>query len=144
MGQKMVVKEIKTKKDIKKFKKFRENLYKNDLFYVSTVEFNVDMILKRETQFARSCVTKPIAVECEGRIVAECVLVFNPKDDFVQIAFFESLDNQSEAVSLIKEKAKDFAKQSGVKKITVGLNGHLSYGVGLTDGISKPNTFDST
>ena len=144
MKQKTVVREIITSKDVKKFKKFRENLYKNDQFYVSTVEFNLDMILKKETQFAKSCVVEPIAVESEGEIVAECILVYNPKDCFAQVAFFESLENQSEAVELIKERAKDFAKRNGVKKIIVGLNGHLSYGVGLTDEISKPNTFDST
>ena len=135
---------VKDKRDYKRFKNFRKDLYKNDRFYCSTVEFNLDMLLFKQTYFAKSCTVKPIIVEDGNKIIAECLLIFNPKDDFVQVAFFESLENCYDAVKLIKGEAEAFAKQNCVKRVIVGLNGHLSYGVGLTDCISHPNTFDST
>ena len=136
--------QVKDKKQVARFKKFRKALYKNDPFYVSTVEFTVDMLLKKTTKFAQSCVTRPIMIERNQCVVAECILVKYPYDGFVQIAFFEALEGQNEAVALLKEQAKTFAQEMGVTKMIVGLNGHLSYGVGLSLDMEKPNTFDST
>jgi hypothetical protein len=132
-----------TKKDKKKFKKFRMNLYKNDPFYVSTVEFTCDMLLYKTTTFAASCNIKPVMI-IEDEILCEALLIKAPKDDFVQISFFEAIENADEAVNLLIEEAKKFAISAGVKKIIIGLNGHLSYGVGLSVDMNKPNTFDST
>jgi len=36
---------VKTKKEKKIFKTFRKNLYKNDPYYVSTVEFTMNMLI---------------------------------------------------------------------------------------------------
>ena len=55
----MKIKIVSTKKDIAEFKRFRKNLYKNDKFYVSTIEFTCDMLLKKETEFARSITIIP-------------------------------------------------------------------------------------
>ena len=132
------------KKQIKQFKEFRRKLYKDDPFYVSTVEFTVDMLLNKTTKFAKSCIIRPIMIEENQSIVAQCILVKYPYDDFVQMAFFEALDGQTDAVELLKQQAKAFAREMNVHKIIVGLNGHLSYGVGLSLDMEKPNTFDST
>lgn len=134
----------KDKKQIKRFRKFRRTLYKNDPFYVSTVEFTADMLLNKTTKFAQSCISRPIMIEDNQRVLAECILMKYPYDDFVQMAFFEALDGQAEAVELLKAQAKAFAQEMGVRRIIVGLNGHLSYGVGLSLDMNKPNTFDST
>ena len=136
--------QAKDKKQIKRFKKFRRTLYQNDPFYVSTVEFTVDMLLDKTTKFSKSCIIRPIMIEENQYVLAQCVLVKYPCDDFVQMAFFEALEGQEQAVDLMKEQAKAFAKEMGVSRIIVGLNGHLSYGVGLSLDMEKPNTFDST
>lgn len=136
--------QLTNKRQKKQFKKFREELYKNDPFYVSTVEFTVDMLLDRTTKFAKSCVIRPMMIEEDKKIVAQCILVKYPYDDFVQMAFFEALEERQQAVELLKEQAKAFAEEMGVHKIIVGLNGHLSYGVGFSLDMNKPNTFDST
>ena len=135
---------VKDKKQIKRFQRFRRALYKNDPFYVSTVEFTVDMLLFQTTEFARACTIRPIMIEENAKVLAQCILIKYPYDDFVQIAFFEALDHQTQAVALLKEQAKAFALEMGVKRIIVGLNGHLSYGVGLSLDMQKTNTFDST
>lgn len=135
---------VKTKKEIKQFKKFRKDLYNNDPYYVSTIEFTCDMLLKKETLFAKSCDILPIMVKDHDKILAECILVYNPKDDFIQIAFFEALENVTNAVNCLKAEALKFCKAKNLNRIIVGLNGHLSYGVGLSIDIKEPNTFDST
>ena len=103
--------QAKDKKQIKRFKKFRRTLYQNDPFYVSTVEFTVDMLLDKTTKFSKSCITRPIMIEENQYVLAQCVLVKYPCDDFVQMAFFEALEGQEQAVDLMKEQAKAFAKE---------------------------------
>ncbi len=134
---------VKNKRQRRLFVKFREHLYYNDPYYVSTIEFTFKMIFNQKTNFAEECITKPIMVLDNENVVAEAILIKVKKDDFVQIAFFESLENQYEAVSIIKNEARVFAKENYVNRIVVGLYGHLSYGVGLTVDINNPNTFDS-
>ena len=140
----MQIVEVNTKKDIKRFKNFRKKLYKNDPYYVSTAEFTLDMLLNKETAFAKGLSIRPVmGVEGE-RILLVALLIHNPKDDFMQISFFEALDNIEKEVELLMDHARAYAQKLNLNKIYVGLNGHLSYGVGLSLDMTSPNTFDST
>lgn len=135
---------VKTKKDIRLFKSFRKKLYKNDPYYVSTAEFTLDMLLKKETSFAKNAEIYPVMGIKDDRILLTALLIHNPKDDFLQISFFEALEGINEEVEIFMDYVKAFAKTLNLCKIFVGLNGHLSYGVGLSVDMSAPNTFDST
>ena len=87
----VTVREVKTKKDIRLFKSFRKKLYKNDPYYVSTAEFTLDMLLKKETSFAKNAEIYPVMGIKDDRILLTALLIHNPKDDFLQISFFEVL-----------------------------------------------------
>lgn len=133
-----------TKKQKKQFKKFRKDLYKNDPFYVSTIEFTLDMLLFRETAFAKTLDIYPVMGIKDGQILLEALLIRNPGDDYLQVSFFEALDNLDREIELFMEYAKDLAKKLSLPRIIIGLNAHLSYGVGLSVDMHCPNTFDST
>ncbi len=135
---------VKSAKDYHRFKKFRKQLYHRDPYYVSTIEFTCDMLLKKETEFAKKCDIVPVMVCDNNLVLCEAILIRNLKDDFAQIAFFEALPMQNEAVSLLKKYAKEYTRKKNLSRLIVGLNGHLSYGVGLSVAMNKPNTFDST
>lgn len=139
----MRLRKVISKKDFRQFKDFRNKLYHNDPYYVSTAEFTCDMILFQNTSFTKNCFVEPIIIE-EDDILAEAILVQAPNDDFLQIAFFEALMNCKSAVEMLLAYAKEVAKKRGLPQIIVGLNAHLSYGVGLTVNMNEPNTFDST
>ena len=134
---------VNSNKKRKQFKQFRIDLYKNDPYYVSTIEFTCDMLLYKETEFCKKCDIVPIMVY-DNKILCEAFLVKNPGDNFVQISFFEALENQNEAVELLISEAKKFAQTHKCNKIIIGMNGHLSYGLGFSVDIKNPNTFDST
>ena len=139
----MQIVSVKTKKEKKQFKRFRKELYNNDPYYVSTVEFTFDMLFNRETAFAKGIEIYPIMGVDGERVLLTALLIRNPKDDFLQISFFEALPGIPNEVDSFMVYAKDFAKKMGLSKIYIGLNGHLSYGVGLSVDMSCPNTFDS-
>ena len=103
------------------------------------------MLLYQTTLFSKSCDIKPLMIlNDNNKILCEALLIKAPNDNFVQISFFEALENEFYAVELLLEEAKKFACSNKVKKIVIGLNGHLSYGVGLSVDMHNPNTFDST
>ena len=134
----------KTKQDKRLFKQFRKELYRNDPYYVSTVEFTLDMLLYEETAFAKSINIYPVICISDDKILITSLLIHNPNDDFLQVSFFEALDNIDSEVDLFIDYVKSFAKEKGLKRIIIGLNGHLSYGVGLSVDMNRANTFDST
>lgn len=130
-----------SKRDLKKYASFRYKLYKNDKYYCYTDSFIFEMLLYKQTEFARSCVIKPLLIKDNNNIIAEAILIHNPKDDFVQISFFESIRNNQKGADLIISEAKKFAKEEKVKRIIIGLDGHLSYAVGLSKNMDEPNSF---
>lgn len=134
---------VRTYKQKKDFLNFRKILYKNDNYYVSTIDYTFKMMFNQTTEFAKTCIVRPIFIKDNSIVLAEAVLIKAPNDNFVQVAFFEALENVNDAVEMIKEYSRTFAKEFNVNRIIVGLCGHLSYGVGLTVDIKNPNTFDS-
>ena len=104
---------VNTKKEKRIFKQFRKKLYDNDPYYVSTVEFTLDMLLNKENAFAKSVNIHPImGVEGE-RVLLTALLIHNPKDDFLQISFFEALENIHAEVDMFMDYAKDYARDLG-------------------------------
>lgn len=140
----MKIVSVKTKKELKRFKAFRKKLYENDPYYVSTAEFTLDMLLFKETAYSKGIDICPVMGVDDDKILLTALLIHNPKDDFLQISFFEALDNIEREVSYFMDHAKEYAKKLNLNRIIVGLNGHLSYGVGFSCDMSAPNTFDST
>lgn len=135
---------VTTKRQQRAFKKFRRRLYQGDPFYVSTAEFTLDMLLYRQTTFAKSIHIHPVMGVEDGKILLAALLIHNPKDDYLQISFFEALDGMPAQVEIFMQYAREHARKLGLSHIMIGLNGHLSYGVGLSLDMHTPNTFDST
>lgn len=130
-----------TKHDFTDYASFRYNLYKKDPFYCYTDSFVFEMLLYKKTAFAKSCVIKPLLIKDNHKIVAQALLIHNPKDAFVQISFFESVPDNQLGTDLVIEEAKKFATEENVHKIMIGLDGHLSYAVGLSKNMNEPNSF---
>ena len=131
-----------SQKQKKEFLAFRHALYRGDESYVCTSEFVVENFLYQTTAFSRACSMQPVMVLDNG-IAAQCMLIHHPRLNLMQIAFFEALPGQQKAVDMLLQYAKTEARRIGVPEIIVGLNGHISCGVGiLTEGFNKIS-FDS-
>lgn len=133
-----------SKKEITLFRQFRRKLYSKDPYYVSTAEFTFDMLLNKETSFAKEIDIYPVMALDDGEVLITALLIRDPRVDYLQISFFEALEGIEAEVDDFMNHIKEFAKKSDLSKIIIGLNGHLSYGVGLSTDMHSPNTFDST
>jgi len=129
---------------VRSYTDFRRRLYNGDPGYSTTLEFAVENVLTGSTPFTRSCHVRPLLARSDGEVVAECILVHDPALPALQVAFFEALPDQHEAVEALLTEALAEAASRGLERIVVGLNAHLSIGVGiLVDGFQRA-TFDST
>lgn len=128
----------------KRYLAFQRSLYAGDPCYVSTSSFVLRELLEQTTPFARACQVVPVMVEEVGHVLVQAMFIVHPGLPALQVSFFEALEGQQRAVELLLEEAKRRAKGLGLNQVVIGLNAHISYGVGiLAQGFSHKNTFDS-
>jgi hypothetical protein len=87
--------------------------------------------LYTQDSFSRNCRVEPVLVANGGHFVARAVLLRHPRLDALQLGCFEALPGQNEAVDLLLERASLLATEWGVGRVIIGMNGHLTYGLGL-------------
>jgi len=136
---------VRSKTNKIKYLQFVNKLYKGDSGYVCTQRFSSEALVFGRTDFAKNCFIAPVLVVDDNKnIIAVSIFIHNPKLPFLQIGLFEAKENAEKAVELLINEAKKMAKEKKLEKIIVGLNGHLSYGVGiLEEGFDKQMSFDS-
>jgi len=128
----------------RRFLAFVRRLYAGDPGYCATLELTLESALSASTSFFRRCSCRPVAVERGGEIVAQCLLIHDPALPAVQVGFFEALPDEQAAVDVLLAEARAEAERLGVDRVIVGMDGHLSVGVGLLVDGSGQVTFGST
>lgn len=140
----MVLREIYTKTGKKEFIDFRTKIYAKDPYYVCTDKFILKSVLFDETDFIRKCRKKIVQAVENNTILAQAILIYNSAFPYVQVSFFDAMQNNKIAVELILSKARECKQEVNAKGIIIGLNAHLSYGVGiLAEGFQRKISFDS-
>lgn len=128
----------------KSFISFRAELYKCDPCYVCTEKFVLKSVLYDETDFAKSCRKIVAQIRYCNKTVAQAILIYNSRLPYVQVSFFDAMPYCDDAVKMILSRADKFKRETGAKGVIVGLNAHISYGVGiLAEGFGKKNSFDN-
>ena len=129
---KMKLAEVTHKKEEKQFLRFRKDLYRRNKAYIDNSYFMIREVFRKHTSFIDGKEIYPFNVIREGRIVSQGIVIFARElPDYIQLSFLESLPGQGEAVKLLADKAAEIGRQKGCRKLVVGLNGHVNYGLGL-------------
>jgi len=140
----MQIIECHARRERRRFITFIYDVYRGNHCYKDTLIGIVRTFLDRADTFTRGAAIRPLAVRHEGKTLAQCILIIAPALPMVQVGFFEALPGQQAAVNLLLEEARAEARWQGMSTVVVGLNGHLSYGVGiLRDHFDVPISFDS-
>lgn len=131
------------REEIRSFKNFRSDFYRDDALYVATEEFVTDMLLNKTSAFAKSLDVRTISVSEDGNRIAQCLYIVAPDTDFAQISHFDCPTERKDLAAAMIRTATSTAKKCGLKRIVAGLCGHLSYGVGILTETDLKNTFDT-
>ena len=132
-------------KEQRRYLNFRKKLYKSGKTFVDNNYFMIKEVFGKRTSFTDNKKIYPVNIVNEGEILCQGIIVYASElPEYIQICFFESLDNQEEAVRLLTEKAIEYGRLYKCSKLVVGLNGHVNYGLGfLSSHYDDKNSFSA-
>ena len=138
--------EVTTKKEQQKFIDFRRKVYKQNPLYVDNNLFMIKEVFANKTSFIENKKIFVINVEEKNEVVCQGIIVYaKDLNEYIQLCFFESLPNQKKAVKLLVDKAIEIGKKLKCKKLVIGLNGHVNYGLGfLNSHFDTKNSFSAS
>lgn len=126
----MKVELIEGKSDYKTFQRVSSDVYSGNKYYRGTESSIERMLLCSESAFSTHSIIKMFVVRDGNKNVARFALIHDfHLQSYVQVSFFEALQGLGDIFSLIKRTIQEHFPK--VKKVVVGLNGHLNYGAGI-------------
>ncbi len=135
--QVIIVKSIKEKL---KYIKFRKEIYKKNAVFVDDNMMMIKQLFYSRTRFSNKKKIFPMYVlGDDNEIKCQCIAIYTKElPDYIQMSFFEGLDNEPDAVQLLIKEVSSIGKKYSAQKLVVGLAGHVNYGLGML-----ANKFDS-
>jgi hypothetical protein len=127
----------------KLYLKFIHSIYKDNIFFRDTMSSLLKAILLKQGEFSKHAYIYPVMIFKDNNIAAVCTYIHADNyQEALQIAYFEALPNQEDVVDLMISHGREICKKRNISKITIGLNGHVNYGLGLlSDHFDTPLSF---
>jgi hypothetical protein len=120
-------------KDIHSYCLYVKNHYAKDRNYRDYVTPVIREVFTKQTHFSKSCDVQGYKCFSESgeTLGMFTFLVHSAYAHVLQIVFLE-YENQVDILEQILQHAKNTAQEKGLKRITIGLNCHVNYGLGLS------------
>lgn len=133
------------KKEQKRFLDFRKKLYRDNGIFVDNSYFMIKEVFAGKTSFTRNKKIYPLNIVQDGEVLCQGIVVYaSDLPEYIQLCFFESLDNNAQAVRLLTDRAVQYGRENNCGKLVAGLNGHVNYGLGfLCSHYDEPNSFSA-
>lgn len=127
----------------KLYLKFVRSIYKKNTIFKDTTSSLLKSVILKRGEFSKASFIHPIIIFNNNEIVAACVYIHADNyQETLQISYFEALPNNEKAIELMIDFGKELCKNRNIHKITIGLNGHVNYGLGfLADHYDAPLSF---
>ena len=126
----MEIIEVDSKKLKKQYIDFIYDLYKDDENFCDMNLLFVKNFLYQQDSYSRRCTVKPIMILDEGEVKLEGIYVVD-ETDIIKLSFVEFRRNASKYLQELIAYSKKVIKEFGKKKVVVGINGQISYGLGV-------------
>lgn len=139
----MQVIEIKTNKQKKQYIDFLYQIYKGDKNFCDMNVIFVKNFLYQQDAYAKRHIVLPYMIYDKGVPRLECIFVIDETDE-IKLSFVEFLPNAAPYLEKLIELSNELMKQHDKNKTIVGINGQISYGLGiLTKGHNQAFEFNS-
>jgi hypothetical protein len=112
------------------FENIRLKVYRGNKYYRGTDASIERMLLTKNSSFKNHSISKMFLIRDGNDLVARFALIHDFRlKDYVQVSFFEALPRLGDLFTIIKAEIKKHFP--GIRRVVVGLNGHLNYGAGF-------------
>ena len=116
----------------KQFIKFYEDRYINNPIKRNSMSSTLKGLLSGKSVMCKSVDLEPVMVVENGKIIMIAILAYAHRmPEFLQISFFEAIEDNPLAFKLILDRATLIAKKKSATKISGTLNIHVNYGLGF-------------
>lgn len=129
----MEIIEVNTNKLKKQYINFIYDLYKDDNNFCDMNLIFVKTFLYQTDSYSKRCKVKPIMIIDKGDIKLECIFVMDETKD-IKLSFIEFKKNASKYLNELIGYSKKLMKKYKKDKVVVGINGQISYGLGILTG----------
>ncbi|MEN1760489.1 hypothetical protein [Anoxynatronum sibiricum] len=137
---------LRHRRDIRAYLHFCRRVYAQNPHHRDLITPVLKELLTGRAVICSSSWLKPLmVVKDNNQIVAVCLLaVVDRLPHLMQITYFEALPQQAAAVNLLIQAAREAAVMKKATAVSVGLNLHVNYGLGLLSShFDTPQTFGS-
>lgn len=134
------------RKEQNRFLKFRKQIYKNQGKFIDNNYFMLQEIFDEKLCFVKRVKIHAISiVDDNNEILCQGVVAYASQlPEYIQLCFFEALENQAEAVDMLLEETKKYGREYKCNRMVIGLYGHVNYGLGfLNNKYDKINSFSA-
>ena len=122
--------EVKTNRDKRKYIDFIYKVYENDKNFSDMNLIFVKNFLYKKDSYAKRANVVPVMIE-DDEIKLVCMFINTKDDKELKLSFLEFLPNAKEYIEAVIEYGKSLMKKNGLSKMVVGINGQISYGLGI-------------
>ncbi len=126
----MEIYKIETLKDKKDFIGFIYDVYKDDKNYSDMNITFVKNFLYKKDSYAKRCEVIPIQIKDKGITKLECIFIIDDSSE-IKLSFLEFLPNAKKYLKKLITYSKSLLKEFDKEKVIVGINGQISYGLGI-------------
>lgn len=123
------------------YTRFVKDLYAGDEQYIDYVTPLMREVFSGKSAFSSNLKWQAYWIIAAGQkqgVVTFLVHCHYP--EVLQLCYFE-YKNQPDIAGFVFGKAKEHCQESGLKRIVIGMNGHVNYGLGLSHGTSHRPSF---
>lgn len=130
----------------KRYLDFRKKRYRENRNFVDNSYFMIKEVFAHKTSFIENKKIYPINIVDQGEIRCQGIAVYAKElPEYIQLCFFESRAGEEDAVRLLADRTAAYGRENGCRRMVVGLNGHINYGLGfLASHFDEINSFSAS
>ena len=132
-----------TSKQKRKYIKFIYKVYESDNNYRDINLLFVKNFLWQKDSYSKRCVVHPFIIEDIGEIKSVGTYIYSLDAKELKLSFLEFLPNSEGYLNELLMQGRIIAKEYGLSKIVIGINGHISYGLGILADENKGFEFNA-
>lgn len=122
--------EVKTKFEKKAYIDFLYSIYKNDSHFCDMNVIFVKNFLYRQDTYAKRVDVLPYMIYDNNEPKLECMFIVDNTQE-IKLSFVEFLPHATKYLQRIVELAQELMAKYDKEKVVVGINGQISYGLGV-------------
>ena len=132
-----------TSKQKREYINFIYKVYESDNNYRDLNLLFVKNFLWQKDTYSKRCTVHPFIIKDNNEIKAVGTYIYSQDAKELKLSFLEFLPNTCEYLNELLKEGRIIAQKYGLNKIVIGINGHISYGLGILVGKNRNFEFNA-